>query len=229
MRITPAGNVGIGTTNPQYALDVVGAIHASTGFNTGVKGSILGTSAGSSSAPAASDANILLYYGGSTNWAGIGADVNGSMWFRTGTSGTPDPRMVIGNAGNVGIGVLSPNYYIHLGADSAAKPGTNTWTVASDARLKRDIRPFVEGLETLLKLRPTSFVYNGEADQPDGLEGVGLIAQEAAPIIPSCVRRTPGVIDGEETEILALNTSDLQWMVINALRQNDERLRKANL
>jgi hypothetical protein len=113
--------------------------------------------------------------------------------------------------------------------DSAAKPGTNTWTVASDARLKRNIEPYTEGLDTILRLRPSSFEYNGEGQQPEGMKGVGLIAQEAAEVIPECVRRTPGIIAGQETEILALNTSDLAWMVVNALREIDQRLRKANL
>ena len=79
------------------------------------------------------------------------------------------------------------------------------------------------------RLKPASFEYNGEGDQPAGMKGVGLIAQEAAEVIPACVRRTPGVIAGEETEVLALNTGDLTWMILNALREIDQRLKKANL
>jgi hypothetical protein len=43
------------------------------------------------------------------------------------------------NSLGVGIGVSSPGYHLHLATDSAAKPSTNTWTIASDERLKENI------------------------------------------------------------------------------------------
>jgi hypothetical protein len=46
-------------------------------------------------------------------------------------------RMRIDPAGYVGIGKANPSHLLHLGSDDAAKPGTNTWTVASDRRLKK--------------------------------------------------------------------------------------------
>ena len=39
----------------------------------------------------------------------------------------------------VGLGTTSPAYRLQLSTDSAAKPGTNTWTVPSDKRLKENI------------------------------------------------------------------------------------------
>ena len=47
--------------------------------------------------------------------------------------------MAITSAKKVGIGLTTPTYLLHLNADSAGKPSTNTWTVSSDARLKTDI------------------------------------------------------------------------------------------
>jgi hypothetical protein len=41
--------------------------------------------------------------------------------------------------GRLGIGTSVPNYQLELSTDSAGKPSTNTWTVASDIRLKENI------------------------------------------------------------------------------------------
>jgi hypothetical protein len=112
-----------------------------------------------------------------------------------------------------------------LSTDSAAKPGTNTWTIASDARLKRNVEPFTEGLETLLRLRPVRYEYNGESGMPEGMRGVGMIAQEAQSVYPAFIRTARGKIAGEDTEVLATNTGDLAWMMVNAFRELNERLK----
>jgi hypothetical protein len=72
------------------------------------KGQLFGAASGLATAIPDTDANILLYRSTAVNWAGIGTDGSGKMWFRTGLSGTPDARMVIGNDGNVGIGTTNP-------------------------------------------------------------------------------------------------------------------------
>jgi hypothetical protein len=239
MRITSVGNVGIGTSSPGSG--IVPALNSKLHvLGTGIQALIL-----------QSNANAAILYAQGSNQASVALcdptattdfkildiqSTTGKMFFRRvndAYSAAAANGMVIDYTtnpnGNVGIGQPNPTHQLELGTDNAAKPGTNTWTVISDVRTKRNVRPFTEGLETLLQLRPTSFEYNGEADSPDGLEGIGLVAQEAAEVIPSCVRRAPGRIAGEETEVLSLNTGDLTWMMLNALRQIDERLRNGNL
>lgn len=53
------------------------------------------------------------------------------------------------SAGNVGIGTANPTYQLELSTDSAAKPCTSTWTIASDARLKDVRAPFNRGLDSI--------------------------------------------------------------------------------
>lgn len=129
------------------------------------------------------------------------------------------------SAGNFGIGTSPTGYLLQLGSDSAGKPGTNTWLVSSDSRLKRNIEPFTDGLETVLRLRPVRYEYNGEAGTPEGMHGVGVIAQEARAVYPAFIHTAPGKIAGEDTEVLSTNTGDLTWMMVNALRELDERLK----
>ena len=43
------------------------------------------------------------------------------------------------NNGRLGLGTETPNFQLQLSSDSAAKPTSNTWAVASDSRLKENI------------------------------------------------------------------------------------------
>jgi hypothetical protein len=92
------------------------------------------------------------------------------------------------NAGNVGIGVTQPQYQLHLSADSAAKPGTNTWTIASDERLKKDIKTLDGALERMLRLRGVTFRWKEPEKQGNrtGIE-MGMIAQEVEKVFPQWV------------------------------------------
>jgi hypothetical protein len=111
MRITSSGNVGINQSTPGYTLDVAGTIHASS------KGNLFGGSTGNATTPAVGDANILLYQASAANWAGIGANVLGDIWFRTGTSGSPDARVVITASGLVAVGKTTAAYQLDVSGD----------------------------------------------------------------------------------------------------------------
>ena len=65
------------------------------------KGHQFGTATGvaATGAVALADANLILYNFTATNWAGIGTDNNGNIWFKVGTAGTPVPAFYL-NAGN---------------------------------------------------------------------------------------------------------------------------------
>jgi len=112
MRITSAGNVGIGTTSPGAKLDVSGSFTASgvARFTGGNIGDVNTT-------PVAIPNNKLIKFerAADTNWAGvIGAGTNdvlaisgvGGILFGTGSSATE--RVRIDSTGNVGIGTAGP-------------------------------------------------------------------------------------------------------------------------
>jgi len=62
----------------------------------------------------------IVTYGGGANWAGYGADGNGALWFRTGTSGTPLSTLILHNDQTVRI----PS------AAASTSPTTGALTVA---------------------------------------------------------------------------------------------------
>jgi hypothetical protein len=214
MIITGAGNVGIGGT-PATRLGVASA------------GSIDGITITS-----VNRASIWLTVtnGANYNWLiQNGVSSVGDLQFLVSSApgATPAvPVMSLLSSGHVGIGTTNPLYSLQLGADSAAKPGTNTWTVASDGRLKRNVEAFTQGLETLLGLRPVQYEYNGENGTPEGMRGVGLIAQEAQAVYSGFVRTAPGNIAGLDMDVLFTNTGDLAWMMVNAFQEISDRIGK---
>jgi hypothetical protein len=144
------------------------------------------------------------------------------------SGGVAIAALTIDRNGNVALGHGAPAYQLHLSSDSAAKPSTNTWTVPSDARLKRrDLeRPYTAGLDALLALpAPIHYTYSDEVPELAGLEGVGWNAQALVRVMPSLVRRTWARLGGVETEVLGINTHDLQFVCVNALRELAGRVR----
>lgn len=133
--------------------------------------------------------------------------------------------------GYLGLGTSGPSYQLQLSTDSAAKPSTNTWTIASDARLKNVTGDYTKGLDAVCQLRPVVYTYNGLAGMPnDGKENISIIAQEAMAHFPECVgtymgRMNPVDENGEENvaeekvELYNWNSHALTFALVNAIKE----------
>ncbi|MBI5525617.1 MAG: tail fiber domain-containing protein [Deltaproteobacteria bacterium] len=170
------GRVGIGTTAPENTLHVQTTTEAvaakATNLNTGSVDAygVIGTSQG---AKGGGYRNVGVYgyaTGAPQNYSFLGE----GGWLY--------------NQGNVGIGVPQPQYQLHLSADSAAKPGTNTWTIDSDVRLKKDVKTLDGALDRMLRLRGVTFRWK-EPEKQGNRTGVemGMIAQEVEKVFPQWV------------------------------------------
>lgn len=116
--------------------------------------------------------------------------------------------------GNVGIGTTNPTYQLQLSTDSAAKPGTSTWTIASDVRLK-DIRaPFLRGLAAMEGIHPIYFKYKegNELSLPTDKEYVGIIAQDAKKAVPEAVQ-------ADENGFLHVTNDSIIWTMFNRVKE----------
>jgi len=84
--LTVAGGLGVG-----------GGINATGTIRSFAKSNVLGNPNGAAfnAAVAQADANLLLYDGGGNNWCGMGIDLQGHFWLRTGLSGSPVPTLAI--------------------------------------------------------------------------------------------------------------------------------------
>jgi len=126
------------------------------------------------------------------------------------------------SGGSVGIGTTSPSYQLQLSTDSAAKPTSALWTIASDERIKENINSYTKGLNELLKINPITYDYNGLGGFKKGKGGVGIIAQEIAEILPdsvSSIKRKLNETDEEEIDILNFNGHELTYILINAVKE----------
>jgi hypothetical protein len=141
-------------------------------------------------------------------------------------------------AGNVGLGITAPAFQLQLSTNSAAKPSTGTWTVASDARLKTNIHPYQEGLSELMKIEPVWFTYTGEANMPKET-AVGVIAQDLQKVAPHMVKEWTFVPndpapsqDGKQSAIqrpegkkyLGVDNGAMTYMLINAVKEQQAQI-----
>lgn len=122
----------------------------------------------------------------------------------------------------IGIG-LNPGYQFEVSTDSAAKPSTNTWTIASDSRVKTVIGEYTKGVDAICSLRPVLYRYNGKAGFiDDGKDKVSIIAQEAMSSFPDCVgsfMRKLHEDDQEETQLFNWNGHEVTFALINSVKE----------
>ena len=212
-KIDAGGNVGIGTNSPDTKLTVNGAIKAAQ--------TLIVDNAGTNSGTAP---DITL---GSASGEGIGSQrtTGTNQWgldFYTNFT----RKMVILNGGNVGIGTSSPAFKLEVNG-TAAKPGGGSWTATSDIRLKQNIRPYADGLNTLLRINPVTYHYNEKSGYNTDAEHIGVIAQELQHITPYMVTESP--IKAEDgSSYLTVDNSAMTYMLINAIKEQQEMIDHLN-
>lgn len=133
-----------------------------------------------------------------------------------------EDNFVIDTTGKIGIGKI-PNYQLELSTDNAAKPGTNTWTVVSDKRVKKCINKFKDGLDVVKEINPVTFKYNGKAGFKDTTtEQIGVIGQEIKNVAPYTINEFDVKLnknDKENTTLLNFNSHGLIFVLINAVKE----------
>jgi hypothetical protein len=190
--IIRAGNgVGIGTSNPQYPLDVAGWVRFS---NVGDGAEIL---------------NLSIERSWAFRQLGSGASTALEL---ASIGGGGNKNFVINTTGFVGIGTTAPGFNLHVNG-TAGKPGGGSWSAASDKRLKKNIRPLAGALNKLLALQGVSFEYIDPA-QIHELPGerMGLVAQEVEKVFPDWVET------GADS-YKRVTVRGLEALVVEALRE----------
>ncbi len=133
-----------------------------------------------------------------------------------------------GGALNIG-GAAATAGALLLVNGNAAKPGGGSFIATSDGRLKTEVSEFHDGLQQLKQLKPVNYRYNGKAGTNGSARYVGLIAQDVQPVMPYMVNSFMGRLeetDQQDTELLALDTSALTFVLVNAIKELDSRIEK---
>lgn len=210
MRITSAGNVGIGSGNPQNKLDIE--------QSAAVSARLLATGATSSSLK-------LEVKGGATQLTTteILANSSGALTFATGTTAASEKMritsggrvyinsnsysrdaftMIQGDSTTYALGLDAPVLYagayryqsFFSGSNIAGTISGNTTTsvsynTSSDYRMKKNIKPLENGLKRLCELKPVKFDWKENDSSTEG-----FIAHEVQEIFPDAIS---GEKDGE--------------------------------
>jgi len=136
----------------------------------------------------------------------VWADSEDADFASTGTN-----QFLIRASGGVGIGTDSPQFALHVNGE-AGKPGGGAWSVASDARLKKDIRPLEQALARLLQLHGVTYEYKDpKAIHELPGQQTGMIAQEVEKVFPDWVEKAP---DG----MRRLSIHGFEALAVEALR-----------
>lgn len=110
----------------------------------------------------------------------------------------------------------------------AQKLTGGAWAVMSDVRVKKEIAPFTEGLRQLLDINPVWFKYKW-LDEVEAAQDkqVGVLAHEIRSTFPYMVKEAKGntmTEDGELQGLLSFNGSALPYVIVNAIKELNERL-----
>jgi hypothetical protein len=173
---------------------------------------------------------LTIATGSAGNSTGGGTGGNsGNIFIQTGVPGTGTVAGTAGNitlgvggatnlfinpSGNIGLGTTAPTYQLQLSTDSAAKPGTSTWTIASDVRLKNIRAPFMRGLEAMVGIHPIYFNYKpgNDLNLPTDKEYVGIIAQDAKKMVPEAVQV-------DELGYFHVTNDSIIWTMFNGVKE----------
>jgi hypothetical protein len=205
MRLNNDGDLLVGIATSTYnaagrgVIDINGSGQAILGLSTG------GTAAG------------YIYHDGTSMY--VWQQRNSFMAFAT--NGLERLRLTA--AGNMGLGTTTPAYQLELSTDSAAKPTSALWTIASDSRIKTETGEYTKGLDAVCALRPITYQYNGAAGfTADGKENISIVAQEAMQHFPECVGTFEALLnegDEEKTELYNWNGHALTFALVNAVKE----------
>ncbi|MEP7097347.1 MAG: tail fiber domain-containing protein [Dokdonella sp.] len=131
-------------------------------------------------------------------------------------------------AGGSGYSMLNIDFARNLTVfgPTATKPGGGMWSAPSDRRIKQDIEPIHDAVDTLMKLRPVNFHYTPQYRAMEGgladKSYEGFIAQEYAEVFPSDVistdKHVPGANKNDPT-ILELDSSSAVITTVAAVQE----------
>jgi len=210
MRITSAGNVGIGTITPNAKLDVNG--------NTIITGSL--TTTGNATISNAVIIGDDTTYGSPYKVVAFGVAANGynrilaatgstdGMYFMAATGRGFNFRPNGGTTNTFAIDSAGAATFTNTLVVTGSLTVTSTITELSSLRYKEDIQPISFGLDKVLQMRGVSYI-----KKDTQLKEIGVIAEEMNKILPDIVHKSS---DGQ---VESVSYSRITAVLIEAIKE----------
>lgn len=237
LRVDSAGNVGIGTTSPSYALSVarnssseiaIQAVNAGIGQATlrlqnslrhwaifvddGASGPLRFYDYTAAAERARiTDAGTVL----------IGRTANVSATTRLGLDTTAS---IAGFVSETGVSTATTHARFYNPNGNVGNISTNasatTYATSSDYRLKENVAPMQNALDTVAQLNPVTYTWKA-----DGSAGQGFIAHELQAVVPDCVTGEKDAVDAEgNPQYQGVDTSFLVATLVKAIQELTARV-----
>ena len=232
VRVTSAGDVGLGTSSPvniagytiqtinntssgaatyyqQNATTVGRVIATSSDFYVGgVKAgsNLILESAGTERARIDASGNLLV---GTTTLQGrFTVTATGSTTIDCARTETTLSNQIVFRNGNGAVGSITTN-----GSSTA-------YNTSSDYRLKENVQPMTGALDTITQLNHVTYTW-----KIDGLPGQGFIAHELQAVVPDCVTGEKDAVDAEgNPQYQGVDTSFLVATLVKAIQELTARV-----
>jgi hypothetical protein len=228
VRVDSTGQVGIGTSSPSAALDVVGEAIVGNGTD-GVK---LSWSTGSSAGviDTADTSDTLSIRTSGTERMRI--DSSGRLLIGKTSVGYQNPGLQMSPSGalevtrnsnypfifrrNGTIGTIGYFNYNGVDVGTISTNGSSTsYNTTSDYRLKEDWQPMSGSIDRVKSLNPVNFAWKVDGSRVDG-----FLAHEAQEVVPEAVSGTKDAVDAEgNPEYQGIDQSKLTPLLTSALQE----------
>lgn len=162
------------------------------------------------------DNNVRIYAGDNV-WTGSGSDKShGNVELYAG-SGQPLRWVLVGDTGNVGIGVGAPTHKLEVNGQVA---GNGAYVSLSDGRFKTNVATIEDALAIVEKMRGVRYDWRA-ADFPErSFESgrqTGFIAQELATVLPEAVSQ-------DSNGIYSVAYAKVVPVLVEAMKEQQQRL-----
>ena len=224
MRISASGNVGIGTSSPNYLLHInssttaahIQLTNSDTGSTTADGGRLF--MSGLNMTLNNREAGYIAFETSDTERMRITS--GGQIQIKQGANGYTDGLRIINTANNNWTIVNGGDGSLYLGYNSADRGvfnvTTGTYTATSDINKKKDFEQSNIGLNEILALKPT--LYRMKTEDETTEKHLGFIAQEVKEYIPQAYSE----LTNGDTTFIGLTEMPIVAALVKAIQEQNQ-------